>query len=215
MGQAYQIIPNNTDISDIEFQTRVESGFILPIPSKDVEAFGYVKIRAFLHKYGLYTMPTVELIDYFTNIIKGRNAIEIGAGLGVIGRSLGIPTTDSKLLARPEIKAYYESIKQPTIQYPNDIEELDALAAVAKYKPNVVIGSFIMHLWDEKTHTGSDYGVDTLKLIQTVDEYYMIGSLDTHCNDPALKYLENTEQPDFLYTRAAKERSVIFHWKKH
>lgn len=60
---------------------------------------------------------------------------------------------------------------------------------------------------------GNQYGVDNLKLSKMVQAYYMIGSLTTHRDDPAMKYLDGIEQHDFLFTRGGKENSVIFRWK--
>ena len=207
-------ILQNMDFSDIEKQTGALSGIIKPIPAADVTRYGADKVRLFLHKYALYTMPTTELIDHLAGIIAGRTAIEIGAGMGVIGRSLKIPLTDNKMQEWPEVKAQYQMMGQPTIQYPCDVEKLDALAAVKKYRPQVVIGSYITHLWKPGMSHGNQYGVDTLKLIKSVDEYYMIGNLQTHVHDPAMKFLYDVERHDFLHTRGRKDTSVIFHWKK-
>lgn len=201
------------DISDIEAYTGASSGIIRPLPVAEVEKFGWEKIRLFMHVYGLYTLPTVELIDYLAGIVCGKRAIEIGAGMGVIGRSLGIPITDSRMQELPEVKAYYDAIRQPVIRYPDDVEKLDAFAAVEKYEPEVVIGSYITHLWKPGMESGNPWGVDTLELIKRVPAYYMIGDSETHRNDPAMKYLDGIEHHDFLYTRGGKETSVIFRWK--
>ena len=119
-------IASPVDISRLEKLTGAASGLIRPIPSKMVEECGFEQLRMFLHKYGLYTMPTTELIEYLAGIIAGKRAIEIGAGMGVIGRALGIPVTDNKMQAWPSVKAYYDLMRQPTIRYPVDIIELDA-----------------------------------------------------------------------------------------
>lgn len=210
---SYTIL-SNEDISGLEELTGATMGMIRPIPSAEVEKFTFSALRLFLHKYGLYTMPTTELIDYLAGIIKDKSAVEIGAGLGVIGRSLGIPITDNKMQEWPEIKARYDLMRQPTIKYPPDIIEMDALKAISHYKPEIVIGSYITHLWRPGMESGNQHGVDTLKLIKSVPEYLMIGSFQTHRNDPAMPYLDKIEQHDFLYTRAGKEASVIFRWKK-
>lgn len=204
----------NQDISEIELLTEVASGIIKPIPSAEAEKFGWEKLRLFLHKYGLYTMPTTELIEYLAEVIRGKTAIEIGAGIGVIGRSLGIPITDSKMQNWPEVKAHYDLFRQPTIQYPDDVEELDAMDAVRKYKPDIVIGSYITHKWRPGMQVGNQYGVETVELIKRVPEYYMIGNMETHRHDPAMQYLDGIERYDFLYTRGAKETSVIFRWRQ-
>lgn len=141
------VILSNEDISELEELTGATAGMIRPIPSAEVEKFSFSVLRLFLHKYGLYTMPTVELIEYLAGIIEGKKAIEIGAGMGIIGRSLGIPVTDNKMQQWPQIKAHYDRMQQPTIQYPLDIIEMDAIKAVKHYKPDIVIGSYITHKW--------------------------------------------------------------------
>lgn len=207
-------IASPVDISRLEKLTGAASGLIRPIPSKMVEECGFEQLRMFLHKYGLYTMPTTELIEYLAGIIAGKRAIEIGAGMGVIGRALGIPVTDNKMQSWPEVKAYYNLMRQPTIRYPADIIELDAHEAVKRYRPQVVIGSYITHKWRPGMTSGNQYGVDNLKIARKVEAYYMIGSLTTHMQDPAMKHLDGIERHDFLYTRGGKENSVIFRWKR-
>lgn len=208
------VIVSNEDISGLEELTGASSGMIRPIPSEKVAEFSFTQQRLFLHKYGLYTLPTVELIDYLARIIKGKKAIEIGAGMGVIGRSLGIPITDNKMQEWPEMKAYYASILQPTIKYPADIVEMDAIEAIDYYKPDIVIGSYITPKWHPGMSSGNIYGVETVDLISRVQAYYMIGNLSTHNFDPGFAYLDGVEQHDFLYTRGPKETSVIFRWKQ-
>lgn len=208
------LILTNQDISEIELLTEISSGIVKPLPAAVVAKFSWEKLRLFMHKYGLYTMPTVELIDYLSGLIRGKRAIEIGAGMGVIGRSLGIPITDNKMQNWPQIKAHYDLFRQPTIQYPDDVEELDAMDAVKKYKPDIVLGSYITHKWRPGMQVGNQYGVDTLELIRRAPEYYMIGNLETHRHDPAMQYLDGTERHDFLYTRGSKETSVIFRWRQ-
>lgn len=207
-------ITSDIDVSRMEELTGAASGTIRPIPAREVEKCGFEQARMFMHKYGLYTLPTVELIDYLAGIIAGKRAIEIGAGLGVIGRALGIPATDNKMQAWPEIKAHYDRMRQPTIQYPADIIELDAHDAIKRYRPQIVIGSYITHKWRPGMESGNQYGVDNLKIARKVEAYYMIGSLTTHLKDPAMKHLDGIERHDFLYTRGGKENSVIFRWKR-
>lgn len=207
-------ITSDIDVSRLEELTGAASGMIRPIPAREVEKCGFEQARMFMHKYGLYTLPTVELIEYLAGIIAGKRAIEIGAGMGVIGRALGIPATDNKMQAWPEVKAYYDRMRQPTIRYPADIIELDAHDAVKRYRPQIVIGSYITHKWWPGMESGNQYGVDNLKIARKVEAYYMIGSLTTHLKDPAMKHLDGIERHDFLYTRGGKENSVIFRWKR-
>ena len=207
-------ISSHRNISELEELTGATTGLIRPIPAKDVAKFGFLTLRLFLHKWALYTFPTTELIDYLADRIAGKSAIEIGAGLGVIGRALGIPLTDNKMQEWPEIRITYEMMGQPTIKYPPDIIELDAIVAAEQYKPDIVIGSYITHKWDDYTQSGNWWGVDTVKLVHSVPEYLMVGNLNTHRNDPAMRYLDHIERHDFLFTRGGREPSAIFCWKR-
>ena len=45
-----------------------------------------------------------------------------------------------------------------------DIIELDAHEAVKRYRPQVVIGSYITHRWRPGMTSGNQYGVDNLKM---------------------------------------------------
>ncbi len=209
-----QVIPSGRDISALEELTGATTGLIHPIPAKEVAKFDFLTLRLFLHKWALYTFPTTELIDYLADRIAGKSAIEIGAGLGVIGRALGVPLTDNKMQEWPEIRITYEMMGQPTIKYPPDIIELDAIAAVEQYKPDIVIGSYITHKWDDYTQSGNWWGVDTLKLVEMVPEYLMVGNLHTHRNDPAMRCVNRIERHDFLFTRGGQKTSAIFCWKR-
>lgn len=162
-------IIGNVDISELEEYTGARKGIICPVPLAELLKFPWPMIRKFMHVYGLYSFPTVELIDYLAKLIEGKNAIEIGCGMGIIGRALGIPITDSKVQEIPLIKQYYTLLGQPIIQYPTDVEKLEALEAVEKYHPDIVLGSYITHKWRDDTQSGSDWGVDTIKLINSVN----------------------------------------------
>ena len=208
-------IIETTDISALEEYTGAQVGIIRPVPIAELKRFSWNEIRQFMHKYGIYCFPTTELIEHLAIIIKDKNSIEIGCGLGIIGRALGIPITDNKMQEWPGVKKYYIQTRQPIIQYPDDVEELDAMAAGRKYRPDIVIGSYITHLWRPGMENGNQWGVDTIKLINNVTEYYMIGNLEMHTKeDPAMKFLDGYEQHDFIVTRGGPQHSALFRWRK-
>jgi len=210
----FYTISSDTDLSELEELTGASSGTIHPVPTRELAEFDFPTLRLFMHKWALYTMPTTELIEYLAGKIAGKSAIEIGAGLGVIGRALGIPLTDNRMQEWPEIRLTYAAMGQPTIDYPPDIIELDAHDAVKRYRPDIVIGSYITYKWKRGMNSGNMYGVDNLKIARRVQEYFMIGNLNTHCNDPAMRCLDHIERHDFLFTRGGRETSAIFCWKK-
>lgn len=81
---------------------------------------------------------------------------------------------------RPEIKMYYLMGGQPVIQYPSDVEKLDAEQAINKYKPDTVIGCFITHKFDYSTNSGNAFGVQEEFIIKNVRRYINVGNLETH-----------------------------------
>lgn len=163
----------------------------------------------FMHQFGIYVLPTLELIEFLRANIVG-SAIEIGCGNGAIGRALGIPVTDSKLQQEPLIAAYYKSINAPIISYPADVEKLDAEAAIQKYKPKTVVGAFITHKYNGKN--GNMYGVIEEKIIQSA-KYIHVGNNVTHGDKPILKHPHQSLYFDWLITRSVNQeenRIMIF-----
>ena len=93
---------------------------------------------------GYYQIPSTELIHYLRSHIDngsifGNTAIEIGAGNGCIGRSLGIPITDNCLQERPDMAKYYAMLNQPTINYPKDIVRLKVLTWINYYMRLIIL----------------------------------------------------------------------------
>jgi hypothetical protein len=97
---------------------------------------------------GLYSFPTEELCEFLRARIAGRTAIEVGAGHGSLAEALSIPATDNRQQEEEGMKAHYEEIGQPTVRYGDNVEKLDALAAVTKYKPQVVIACWVTHRFE-------------------------------------------------------------------
>lgn len=64
----------------------------------------------------------------------------------------------------------------------------DAVSAVQKYKPNVVIGCWVTHVFDERRPDagGNMFGIDEAKLIATCDEYIVVGTGPACVTSPML-----------------------------
>jgi hypothetical protein len=207
------MIINRTNISDIENEA-FKNEFLIPLPFSYYNNLSKDSLRYFMYIHGIYVLPTIELINFLKeNIVE--KTIEIGSGLGCIGRSLNIPKTDSKLQDEPEIKAYYKLVNQPTINYPNDIEKLDAISAIDKYSPDTVIGAFITHKYREDLKSGNMYGVEEEKILEKTKLYINIGNLDTHKDKPILKLKHESLYFDWLITRSENQKNNrIFIFKK-
>lgn len=205
-------IIKQVDIEELE-SISIQNGLLVPMPFHFYTKFTSNQIAFFCWKYGIYVVPTTELIEYLQTQIIGK-AIEIGCGNGAIGRALNIPITDSKLQENNAIQAMYKAMNQPTITYPKDVIQLDALSAIKEYKPQTVIGAFITHKYSPKIKSGNMYGVVEGKILQQVDKYIHIGNLNTHKDKPILKHKHEQLYFDWLITRSqdqSKNRIYVWH----
>lgn len=168
-------------------------------------------------RHGIYSLPTVELLEFLQARIAGRSAIEIGAGHGVLAQALSIPATDNRQQEDPAIRAYYESIGQPTIRYGDHVEKLDAEHALAKYRPQVVIACWVTHRFDEAEpqRGGSITGVDEAAILENCEEYIFIGNEKVHQHKPILSLPHERLTPRWLYSRALNgSPEFIAIWRK-
>lgn len=173
------ILSSNIDLTPLE-SLMIKDGKFIPVPFEALKGFAQETISVFCHKHALYQMPTTELIDFIKNEIGDSSVIEIGSGNGCIGRSLGIKMTDNKMQQWDIIRAQYELSRQPVITYGNDVEEIDALEAVKKYKPEVVVACWVTHKWKEGLSAGNMFGVEEeLMFNNGVKKYIHIG-----CDSP-------------------------------
>ncbi len=197
---------NHMSTRDIE-NVLLKDGKLIPVPYKELTKFSQEKISVFCHKYAFYQIPTTELIDFLRNEIGELKAIEIGAGNGSIGRSLGIPITDNKLQERPDVKISYKAMGQPTITYPSDIIKLGGNVAVERMKPDVVIAS-----WVTGKDIGNYYGIHETKIIKSIKKYIHIGNEKTHAKKLILdRFNYKAIKEDWLVSRSMeKEQNIIY-----
>ena len=168
-------------------------------------------------RQGVYSFPTDELCEFLRSRIKGRIAIEIGAGHGILAQELSIPATDNRQQEDPELKAYYAQIGQPTVPYGENVEKLDAAAAVAKYQPHVVIACWVTHRFDpDRPYAGGSVtGVDEASIIESCDEYIFIGNERVHAHKPIWEMPHEKLMPSWLYSRAVNgSREFIATWRR-
>jgi len=170
------------------------------------------------HVHGVYCLPTEELIDWLRGHLEIDRTIEIGAGIGTIGRSLNIPITDSCYMRNnQEVIFYYKIMQQPITEYPSDIIEMDAIAAIQHYKPNVVIGSWITHKYNEEEplREGNMFGIDENFILKNVKKYIMIGNQKVHSKKPILDLPHKTFKFPWLFSRSVNsEFNEIYMWEK-
>lgn len=194
----------------------VQGRFIKVLPASYWMSLNWNAVRQLMHETGTYVLPTQELINYLAREIEGMRTIEIGAGNGVVGRTLGIPITDSCLQRdNKAVNQYYRACGQPTIDYPKDIIKAEAMEAVRRFKPEAVIGCYITHKWRNDTQSGNDWGIDFERLLPRVKKLILVGNLVTHKDNPLMQLPHLEESFHGLITRAGIDEPTnkVFIWE--
>lgn len=184
--------------------------------------FKQIDLSVFCLMAGLYCLPTTELINKLNELIMekspARNAIEIGSGRGTIADALGIIPTDSWQQDRPEMKAHYASMGQPTVSYGSHVLKMDGNSAVDHFKPDVVCAAWVTHLWvaEDQERGGNMYGIDEQKIINSVKRYVVVGNRAVHGAKPIMPKVSDVIEGDFLFSRSANNSSenAIFVWDR-
>lgn len=176
--------------------------------------------RALLgHRTALYGLPTLELVEWIKAYIGDRTAIEIGAAHGLLAQALGIPATDSYQQDDAAMAAYYAMMGQATVRYGAHVERLDALSAVAKHKPQVVVASWVTHkyLAIRDAAGGNMLGVDEEALLDSgIEAYVFIGNTVTHEHKSIWRRPHRIIDQDFVFSRAMHPNSkdILVVWER-
>jgi hypothetical protein len=213
MDGVYAIPANTRDISSEVIDAR---GRLRIMPAAYYKGTTGAERSFVCVKHGLYGLPTVELCEWLHDRIGERQAIEIGAGNGAMAEFLAIRATDNYMQQNAAIHAYYRLLGQPPITYGENVERLEALDAVKKYQPQVVIGSWITHRYNPAEHWrgGNQYGPDTKEILRLCDEYVLIGNEKTHARDPLWELPHEVFYPPWLFSRVDNyARDFVAVWK--
>ena len=153
---------NNLDLTALNKALIDENGNIKCVSADELRSFGKEKLSLFAFRHGIYQFPTLELMKILRGLIGQKSCIEIGAGIGVIGRHLAIKMTDSYQQSDPQYRKIYENMGTPVIKYPKDVEKLSYKDALKKYRPDCVLGCWVTHRFDSKREKagGNVVGVD-------------------------------------------------------
>lgn len=206
----------NRDVSALE-EKCILAGRLQVLPAAEFKKFDQELISIFCVKNAFYGLPTTELVEWLRQKIGTRSAIEIGAGNGALGRALGIPMTDSFQQDEPEIKAYYQSIRQPTIRYGKDVERFTYRQAIEKFKPEVVIGCWVTQLWRDHSDDGNGNinGIDEEWILDKVPCYIHIGHTGPHGRKRILQRPHQAFKFEWLFSRSmTAEDCIIYVWDR-
>ena len=171
------------------------------------------------HKHARYGLINAELVSWLRDHIIGeRKVIEIGSGHGDLAKHLHIHGTDNKMQERPQIRDHYARSGQPSIQYPAWVEKIDAVAAVRKHKPDVVVASWVTHWIDPRFPAppggGNMFGVRENEILDEAVTYVMLGNLFTHEHKPILKRQHTELYFPWLRSRSQQPHlDRIFIWE--
>jgi len=197
------------DVTYLDEKLLDADGNLRVLPASVYEDIPWEHLRLWTHFRAIYGLPTIELVEYLKKLIGGRSAIEIGSGNGVLGRALGIPRTDNFMQTWPDVKLLYTLQGQPTITYGSDVEEMDAIEAIRKYKPEVVVASWVTQFSDG-SRPGSMYGPDEEVLLSMVRSYMMFGSIKNHDHKVICNGIHQIIREPWMWSRA--QDSALFIW---
>lgn len=184
--------------------------------ASDYDQIPFEELRMFCHFNARYLLPTVELIEFLKEQIDDKSAIEVGAGCGDLGTHLGIKMTDNYCQEWPDVKEFYKAIKQPTIKYGENVEKIDVIDAIIKYKPDIIIGAWVTQWIDPNIPPpiggGSIYGIKEDKLLELVNTYILIGAEEIHKHKAIMK--KPHTKIDAPFVRSRRKDNKIWIWKK-
>lgn len=159
------------------------TGALRVVPAATLKQVPLRQRLAWMVAHGVYLLPTHELVvtleEFFTKLLLvdrwdrsdaslTSQVIEIGSGNGALAQALGIRATDSKLQERADIAATYKALGQAPVPYGANVEKLEALDAVEKYRPRIVLGSWI-------TQKIEAWEIGLMGNVDGVDETTMMG----------------------------------------
>ncbi len=168
------------------------------------------------YRYGLYGLPTTELIEHLTGVIAGQRAIEIGAGHGALAEALDIPATDNREQETPAFQLILQATGQKPVRYGPNVIEMHAGQAVRRFRPQVVIACWVTQLYRDGEVWNQDSkldGVDEEDILRHCETYVLIGNELVHKGKRIWSRPHTIEYPPWLYSRAINgSRDFIATW---
>lgn len=194
-------------------------GQLLLLPTRYYDNMDPEGLRLWCHKNARYGLPTVQLIFWLREQIGSRSAIEIGAGHGDLSLYLGITATDSYLQQTAELEGFYHALGQPAIKYPPHVVRADAETAIATYKPEVVVASWVTQWIDPNLpyppEGGNMYGVKEDEIVASGLTYIFVGNKSVHGGKKIMKLPHVELRSSMLRSRsAAPDLNRVWIWNR-
>lgn len=201
-------------LAALEAQVIDASGRQRVVPAAIYAQYDAPTISALCVKRGIYGLITTELVDFIRDQINHRTAIEIGSGDGVLADALGIIGTDSHQMERPEIRRAYEEMRQPVTKYGPRVRRIDGEAAVKKYRPQVIVASWLTHKWKQEDDIlgGNMYAPDELVLLASCELLIFYGNSSAHKNNRLLLRHHVHVENEWMYSRAWRGKNFLGVW---
>ncbi len=198
----FQIQPTDIELPDLLDQNKI----LRLLPSRAYESIPRDALRVWCCRNARYGLPTLELVQWLRERIGSRKTIEIGSGAGDLAYHLQIPATDNRMQEWPQIKFHSRMTGHPVIQYPDFVQNLDALDAIEQHQPEIVIGSWITQWIDPNLPLppsgGNAWGVKEDKILATGCTYILIGNQKTHGEKKIMAEPHEEFSLPFLRSRA-------------
>lgn len=198
----------------------LKDGELQVLSSADLLQIDYLDLQLWCHKNAIYGIPTKELIEVIKPHLVENKSIEVGAGCGVFGRVLNIPSTDSMIQNDPMVRLYYQALGQPIVNYGKNVINLEASAAIDKFKPEVVFGSWVtQYIPPEKAEElqgqGSEYGLKESEFLPNIKKYIVYGNDSIHgykkiLRDPKFKVETIFNNVDFFSRASRPELNCLY-----
>jgi hypothetical protein len=183
-----------------------EGGITLESAAKWTSYHPYAR-AAWCQQHGFYGLPTRELVAFLREVIGDKRALEIGSGSAELGAHLEIPMTDSGIQCTPQMRLVYEMMGQRVTEPGPRVERLCAQEAIAKYEPQMVIGSWITRRFVpgvdvEGAAQAFREGVDEEALLEQVPGYVLVGNTRSHGEKTILSHPHVRLQAPWLLSRS-------------
>jgi hypothetical protein len=185
------------------------------MPAAELLSYGIDALQAWMVQRARYQLPTTELIEWLRARIGGRSAIEIGAGMGDLGYHLGLHMTDSyaQTAFAPEYALMMAASGQAPTNPPADVEKIDAEAAVEKYKPEVVLASWVTQKHHAGDAEGFEHGPEEIRIVRQVKSYIVVGNKGPHSSKRIRRLKHKEYSFPWLVSRGIEQAwNTIYVW---